>query len=321
MGCRGRLYLTETVFLSHFWTELFRLQGTTLSRSTAYHPQSDEQTEVVNRCLETYLHCFSCDKLRSWSSWLVWAKYWYNTTFHSSIKMTPFKAVYGRDPPPLLRFSSQSTCVASLEQQLQARDAVLDELKHHLARAQAKMKQAADDHRRDVQFAVGEAVYLKLRPYHHRSLACKLKEKLSPRYFGPYKVLECIGQVAYKLELPSSTSIHPVFHVSQLRRALGNADRSQPLQPFLDADLEWLVEPDSVLDFRNSSLGPEVLIKWKGLPTFEATWELTQLIKCQFLEFNLEDKVALGPGVMLGLQYVSRILGGAGREGMTRKSI
>ena len=107
------------VFLSHFWTKLFHLLGTTLSCSMAYHPQSDGQTEVVNRCVETYLRCFSYDKPRRWSAWLSWAEYWYNTTFHASTKMTPFRAVYGRDPPPLVRFGFQSTSMASLENQLQ----------------------------------------------------------------------------------------------------------------------------------------------------------------------------------------------------------
>ena len=106
----------DKVFLSHFWIELFRLQGTTLSRSTTYHPQFDGQTEVINRCLETYLRCFSYDKPRSWSSWLSWVEFWYNTSYHVSTKMTPFRAVYGRDPPTLIRFGTQSTSVESLEQ-------------------------------------------------------------------------------------------------------------------------------------------------------------------------------------------------------------
>ena len=108
----------DKVFLSRFWMELFRLQGTSLCHSTAYHPQTDGQTEVVNRCVETYLQCFSYNKLRRWSTWLPWAEYWYDTTFHSSTNTTPFRAVYGRDPPPLLRFGSDSTSVLAMDQLL-----------------------------------------------------------------------------------------------------------------------------------------------------------------------------------------------------------
>ena len=134
----------DKVFLSHFWTELFRLQGTSLRRSTAYHPQIDGQSEVVNRCLETYLRCFSYDKPNSWNQWLSWAEYWYNTSFHVSIATTPFRAVYGRDPPPLLRYEGRTTPNSLVEQQLQDRDAILLELKFHLNRAQAQMKKRID---------------------------------------------------------------------------------------------------------------------------------------------------------------------------------
>ena len=83
-------------------------------------------------------------------------------------------------------------------------------------------------------------------------------------------MIQRIGPVAYKLELPSSTSIHPVFHVSQLKRALGATVQSQPFPPLLDAELEWLVELESVQGIRTTTFGTEVLIQWKGLPPFEA---------------------------------------------------
>lgn len=111
--------------------------------------------------------------------------------------MTPFWVVYGRDLPPLIHFGAQSTSITSLEQQFQENDAILDELKYHLARAQAKMKLVVDGHRRDVQFAVENLIYHKLRPYRLCSLTRKLNERLSPRFFGPYKVIERIGLVAY----------------------------------------------------------------------------------------------------------------------------
>ena len=109
-----------------------------------------------------------------------------------------------------------------------------------------------------------------------------------------------LGPVAYKLKLPSSAIIHPVFHVSQLKRALGSADLCRPLSPILAEDLEWLVELDQVLDICQSSnynqLDIEVLIQWKGLPQFEASWELADTIKEHFPDFHLENKVSLIQG-------------------------
>jgi transposase InsO family protein len=91
----------DPIFTGHFWTELFSCLGTQLAHSSSYHPQSDGQTEIVNKCLEGYLRCFVSDKQTQWFKWLPLAEWWYNTSFHTTTKMTPFMALYGYHPPSI----------------------------------------------------------------------------------------------------------------------------------------------------------------------------------------------------------------------------
>ncbi|PKU85868.1 hypothetical protein MA16_Dca011799 [Dendrobium catenatum] len=188
--------------------------------------------------------------------------------------MTPFKGLYGRDPPHLVHFGRGSTPVSLVEQYLEERDRVLEDLKKHLMRAQQIMKKQADSHRRDIQFEIGEKVFLKLRPYRQRTVARRMNQKLAPRYFGPYEVLNRIGVVAYRLKLPPSATIHPVFHVSQLRRAIGEHATSEELLDTMTKDLEVVLEPLELVGVRSNKKGnKEVLIKWRVLPDFDAMWE------------------------------------------------
>jgi hypothetical protein len=91
----------DPIFTGHFWTELFSCLGTQLAHSLSYHPQSDGQTKIVNKFLEGYLHCFVSDKQTQWFKWLPLAEWWYNTSFHTATKMTPFMALYGYHPPSI----------------------------------------------------------------------------------------------------------------------------------------------------------------------------------------------------------------------------
>jgi len=125
--------------MSTFWSELFRQAGTSLKMSSAYHPQTDGQTEAANTCLETYLHCLTGSKQKQWPVWLSWAEFWYNTNYHGSIIMTPFKALYGREPPPLLRGGMESM-VEDVKLMLHDRNQMLEELQFQLNRTQNRMK-------------------------------------------------------------------------------------------------------------------------------------------------------------------------------------
>ncbi|XP_038972753.1 uncharacterized protein LOC103696780 isoform X1 [Phoenix dactylifera] len=174
----------DPIFVSHFWHEFFKLQGTTLRMSSAYHPQSDGQTEVVNRCVEQYLRCLCNQFPKTWEQNLAWAEYWYNTTFHSTAGMTPFQALYGRAPPTIVRYMEGLTAVDEVDRTLANRDQLMKELKGNLEKAQGRMKQQADKNRREVTFVVGELVFLKLPPYRQQTIFRRVHQKLAQKYFG-----------------------------------------------------------------------------------------------------------------------------------------
>ncbi|CAL9021220.1 unnamed protein product [Prunus brigantina] len=212
----------DPTFTSQFWTTFFALQGTKLCHSLAYHPQSDGQIEVLNRTLEHYLRCYVDDKPTTWIQWFPWVEWWYNTTYHSTIKMTPFQAVYGQPPPSVDFYSPGSTVVVAVDLALRERETLLRHLRHNMQVAQERMSFFANHKRTEGHFAVGDWVFLRLQPYHQALMGSNRCLKLSPRFYGPYKVVARIGSVTYKLELPQGSRIHNVFHVSLLTKKIGD---------------------------------------------------------------------------------------------------
>ena len=136
--------------------------------------------------------------------------------------------VYGREPPSLLTYVPGTAKVAVVEDELLQRDLVLTDLKENIKVAQERMKRSYDSKHCENFFEVGNWVYLRLRPYRQVFVAMRRNAKLSPRFYGPFHILQRIGQVAYKLELPLDTRIHPVFHVSLLKEKLGSKIFVQP---------------------------------------------------------------------------------------------
>ena len=142
-------------------------------------------------------------------------------------------------------------------------------------------------------------MFLKIRPYRQLSLRKKRNEKLSLKFFGPYEIVDRVGTVEYKLNLPATTSIHPVFHVSQLKKFVGDKAGVQSTIQFINENLEWQAQPEEAVKYQKNSKGDwEVFIRWKDLPEHEASWECYDEIQRLYPTFHLEDRVNLkGEGI------------------------
>ncbi|GJT60682.1 ty3-gypsy retrotransposon protein [Tanacetum coccineum] len=241
----------DPIFVSTFWKQLFAASGTQLNHSTAYHPQTDGQTEVVNRGLEQYLRAMVSDQPQHWVRLLPWAEYSYNTSFHSSIGMTPYQAVYGRVPPAIIPYPLGSSKVAAVEESLVERDALLRQLKHNLLVSKHRMEVQANQKRRDVEFNTGDMVLVKLQPYRQVTLAKRHSNKLAKRYYGPFKALERVGKVAYRLALPDSSKIHSVFHVSLLKPFSGMGQEQVANLPEETQEGQPVEQPLAICDSPN----------------------------------------------------------------------
>lgn len=282
----------DPIFVSHFWRELFKQMGTKLLHSSAYHPQTDGQTEVVNRGLEMYLRAFVSETPKLWERYLYLAEFSYNTNHHTAIEMSPFQALYGRQVSTIHDYVPGTAKCGSIEESLLLHQKILDSLKTSLEAAKHRMIKQANKHRIEKEFAVGDYVYLRLHKYRQSSVHHRVNQKLARRFYGPYKILQRIGSVAYKLELPADTKIHPVFHVSLLKASFGPPGHSTGDLSKLYPDVDIALLPESVEAQRNWNGLEQVLIKWDGKPIEEATWENVEEIQIQFPGFlDIEGNV------------------------------
>ncbi|GJT43397.1 putative nucleotidyltransferase, ribonuclease H [Tanacetum coccineum] len=277
-------------FTSHFWKGLQKAWGTRLKFSTAFHPQTDGQSERTIQTLEDMLRACALEWTGSWDEYLCLVEFAYNNSWHASIKAAPFELLYGRkcrapicwdevgerliEGPELIEITNEKVAVA----------------KEKLKEARSRQKSYADKHRRDLEFQVGDRVFLKVSPFRGVK-RFGIKGKLSPRFIGPFEILERIGEVSYRLALPPQLShVHDVFHVSLLR-----GYHYHPLHvasyPFdqIQPDMSLSEEPESILDrqervMRNKVI-PFVKILWKNHPEREATWETEESMRASYPHF------------------------------------
>uniref|UniRef100_A0A2N9HGB9 RNA-directed DNA polymerase n=1 Tax=Fagus sylvatica TaxID=28930 RepID=A0A2N9HGB9_FAGSY len=276
----------DTAFTANFWQELFKIQEVELAMSSSYHPQTDGQTEVVNRSLEQYLRAFAGDKPSLWVHWLPMAEFWFNTNYHTSTKMTPFEALYGYEPPTVMDYIPGTTKVAAVDDYLHQQQGIIGLLKENLLSTQSRMKSQADKHRLERSFQVGEWVFLRLQPFRQKSVSRK-HGKLAARFYGPFQIVEKVGAVAYRLELPEEAQIHNVFHVSCLKPKLGQSVLPIAKLPPIDSMGHLSPEPSRILDQRTikrrrHGSATEVLVQWEGSTQEDATWELLFKLQHQY---------------------------------------
>ena len=205
-------------FTSRFWGSLQQALGTKLHFSTAFHPQTDGQSERTIKTLEDMLRACVLEFQGSWDDYVTLIEFAYNNHYHSSIGMAPYEALYGRKCRCPVYWDEEGTRILEGPELIQKTGDNVKLIRSKLKAAQDRQKSYVDQHRREMEYNVGDKVFLRVSPW-KGVLRFGKKGKLSPRYIGPYEIVARIGPLVYRLALPQELSqLHDVFHVSMLRR-------------------------------------------------------------------------------------------------------
>ncbi|KAJ9515219.1 hypothetical protein QJQ45_002355 [Haematococcus lacustris] len=276
-------------FHNTFWHHVQKLLGMRGSLSSSYHPQSDGQTERYNRVLEEMLRHYISPTQADWPDYLSLAEFAVNNSWQESIKSTPFLVNTGQSPitPMLHSLPDKGRCPEGLSYATWWQEAVA-KAKLCMQAVQQRQVAYANQDRRDVHYKVGQMVLLSTK---NMRLKPGKARKLLPRFVGPFKVLDLVGQVAVNLQLPASMSrLHPVFHVSLIKPYTGTD------VGFMPPPVEWLDEEpvyyvERLLDHRHVHAGKakEYLVQWEGYDADHNTWEpRSNLVGCDKIlaEYN-----------------------------------
>lgn len=299
----ARLYIDEVVtrhgvplsivsdrdsrFTSTFWKSLQRELGTQLKMSTAYHPQTDGQSERTIQTLEDMLRACVIDFKGSWEVHLPLIEFSYNNSFHASIQAAPFEALYGRKCRTPLCWNEVGEKQLAGPEIVQLTSDKIGQIRDKMRAAQDRQRMYANKRRKPIEFQVGEKVMLKVSPWKGVVRFGK-KGKLSPRYVGPFVIIERVGEVAYKLDLPEELrGVHSTFHVSNLRKCLADAAMAIPLENLkVDDKLTYVEEPVAIVDRKVRKLRTKeivlVKVQWRYHRGQEATWEVEADMKSKF---------------------------------------
>ncbi len=276
-----------TQFTSRFWERLHDSLGTHLNFSSAYHPQTDGQTERINQILEDMLRACALESGQSWDKNLPYAEFSYNNSYQASLRMSPFEALYGRKCRTPLFWNQTGESQVFGPDILREAERQVQQIRDTLKAAQSRQKSYSDNRRRELTFNEGDHVYLKVSPM-RGTRRFKLKGKLSPRFVGPYQILSRKGKVAYQLELPSQLSgVHDVFHVSQLKKCLRVPEEQLPLEDLdVKENLSYTEYPTKILETshrvtRNRSVRM-CKVQWNHHFEDEATWEREDKLRAEF---------------------------------------
>ncbi|GJV00072.1 putative reverse transcriptase domain-containing protein [Tanacetum coccineum] len=290
----ARIYLKEVVtkhgipvsiicdrdpqFASNFWRSLQKALGTSLDMSTAYHPQTDGQSERTIQTLEDMLRACVIDFGNGWVKHLPLVEFSYNNSYHASIKAAPFEALYGRKCRSPVCWAEVGQVQLTGPELVQETTERIIQIKQRIQTARDRQKSYADLKRKPMEFQVGDKVMLKVSPWKGVVRFGK-RGKLNPRYVGPFKVLKKVGAVAYKLELPQELSrVHNTFHVSNLKKCYSDDPLVVPLEGLqVDDKLHFVEEPVEIMDrevkqLRRSRV-PIVKVRWNSRRGPEFTWE------------------------------------------------